>query len=143
MPLSSLVHTITASDKTTYGDDADQFRPERWLGDSQPVPPPYHFAFGAGARMCTAVNFSNRVLYAIFLRLIVSFRISESDKMPANTHYVQYKRDPAASNAIASDFKVKFEPRDVAALERCLVQSQDNVSGLVDGDSSEDLKRDI
>lgn len=93
--------------------------PERWFDNtaetaSQPViPPPYHFAFGAGARMCTAVKFSNRVH---FLRIIVSFHLTTGRVMSANTHYTDYKRDPAEANAIPADLKVRVVPRDVETL---------------------------
>ncbi|KAJ5570332.1 cytochrome P450 [Penicillium hispanicum] len=111
-------------DKAIYGPDADQFQPERWLSKEKSVPAPYHFAFGAGSRMCTAVNFSNRVLYSAILRLIVSFKITESREMPPNTDYVQYKSDPTASNAIPSDFKVRITPRDESFLKRCFENSK-------------------
>lgn len=57
-------------DKEAYGPDADQFRPERWLeGDGKhKVDLP---SYGAGLRMCTAVAPSNRILYALFVRLIL------------------------------------------------------------------------
>lgn len=91
--------------------------------------------------MCTAVNFSNRVLYAILLRLIVSFNIMESKSMPADVHYINYKRDPSASNAVASDFKVKFTPRSHESLEKCLGESQDNLADFMSEDSAEVLLR--
>jgi phenylacetate 2-hydroxylase len=138
-----LLQTINSSnkviDKLTYGPDADQFRPERWTEKSYDVPPPYHFAFGGGARMCTAVNFSNRVLYAVFLRLIISFQITEGVHMPANTHYVDYKRDPAESNSIPSEFKVKLMPRDQETLKRCLQQSEKALDGFMTGHYAETL----
>lgn len=128
-------------DKKTYGPDADQFLPERWLRKNYDVPAPYHFAFGAGARMCTAVNFSNRVLYGLFVRLIVSFKITGSKDMPPITHHVDYKQDPAASNSLPKDFKVKFTPRDRETLEACLKQSQDGLAEFVTGDNAEPLVR--
>jgi phenylacetate 2-hydroxylase len=91
--------------------------------------------------MCTAVNFSNRVLYAMFLRLIVSFKITESKSIPANVHYINYKRDPSASNAIASDFKVKFTPRSHVSLEKCLSESQAKLVDFMSKDSAEILLR--
>lgn len=106
------------------------------------MPPPYHFAFGAGARMCTAVNFSNRVLYAMFVRLIVSFKISRGQTMPAETDYIKYKADPSASNAIPSDFNVHLEVRDKQALERCFGCSQENVGDLVSGEARDTFTRD-
>jgi phenylacetate 2-hydroxylase len=126
------------ADKSVYGADAEQFRPERWQEDGLLVPPPYHFAFGAGARQCTAVNFSNRVLYAIFLRLIVAFVIEPSNEMPANTHYIDYKKDPAAANAVPADFKVKLTPRDGQFLERRFGRSEEL---SMSSEYSEPLKR--
>ncbi|TPX09751.1 uncharacterized protein E0L32_009090 [Thyridium curvatum] len=128
-------------DPEIFGEDADKFRPERWLDTSREIPPPYHYAYGAGSRMCTAVNFGNRVLYAIFLRLIVSFKLTESKSMPANTDYIGYKRDPSESNAIPSDFKVKLNPRNKDTLEKCLAQSEQNVAALATGGAAEALLR--
>ncbi|KAL3457161.1 cytochrome P450 [Aspergillus heterothallicus] len=128
-------------DKATYGPDADQFKPERWVNSEVRVPPPYHFAFGAGARQCTAVNLSNRVLYAIFTRLIVSFNIKPSKGMPCNTHYIDYKQNPAASNALPSAFKVRLAARDDASLRRCLEQSQNLLTEFVTGANPELLIR--
>lgn len=105
------------------------------------MPAPYHLSFGAGARMCTAVNFSNRVLYVLFLRLIVAFQITESKIMAANTDYIHYKKDPAASNAIPSDFLVQLTPRDPEVLEYCLQCSQENAAELLKDEANEVLKR--
>lgn len=128
-----------ATDKATYGPDADKFRPSRWMDKEHQIPAPYHFAFGAGGRMCTAVNFSNRVLYSLFTRLILSFRITESADTPANVHYIDYKRDSAESNAIASEFKVRMVPRDADVLKRCLEQARDRLADFNSGDDAEVL----
>ncbi|KAK3047444.1 hypothetical protein LTR09_011192 [Extremus antarcticus] len=127
--------------KSVYGSDADKFRPERWLEKDCQVPPPYHFAFGAGVRMCTAVNFSNRMLYATFCRLIVSFKITESKTMPANIDYIDYKQDPTDSNAIASKFKIRLSARNQAALENCFERSQEIAAAATNGLPYEALKR--
>jgi phenylacetate 2-hydroxylase len=126
-------------DKLTYGPDADQFCPERWTEKTYDVPPPYHFAFGGGARMCTAVNLSNRILYAVFLRLIVSFQVTEGKQMPVNTHYIDYKRDPSESNSIPSEFKVKLTPRDPESLKSCLSQSEKALDGFMTGQYAEPI----
>lgn len=89
--------------------------------------------------MCTAVNFSNRVLYALFLRLILSFRLTESSTSPAETHYIRYKRDPSESNSIPSSFKVKLTPRDDGSLETCLREAEERLSGIYVGDNAESL----
>ncbi|VUC36590.1 unnamed protein product [Clonostachys rosea] len=142
IPKGVLVYTNTQAvnhDKSSYGPDADKFRPARWINKEYDIPAPYHFAFGGGGRMCTAVNFSNRVLYTIYSRLILSFRITESQTNPANTHYIHYKRDPSESNSIASEFKVRFTPRDKDILERCLTQAGGRLADFNVGEDSEPL----
>lgn len=116
------------SDPATYGPDAHIFRPERWLeGDelTKKIPPPYHFSFGTGSRGCTAINFSNRLLYAIFLRLIVSFEIHQSDLEPPNTDRINYNPNTAAQTAIPKDFKAYFGVRDKGVLSACLERCED------------------
>lgn len=88
--------------------------------------------------MCTAVNFSNRVLYAIFARLIISFKMKEGKVLPANTDYIDYKRDSTASNAVASDFNVVFEPRDKAVLHRCFEHSREQNESLLRENSTKE-----
>lgn len=91
--------------------------------------------------MCTAVNFSNRMLYATFCRLIVSFKITESKTMPANIDYIDYKQDPTDSNAIASKFKIRLSARNQAALENCFERSQEIAAAATNGLPYEALKR--
>lgn len=85
--------------------------------------------------MCTAVHFSNRVLYAILVRLIISFRITQSEEMPPNIDYINYKEDSTASSATPLDFKALFVPRDKESLERCMKQCQDQSSNLMKEES--------
>ncbi|KAF2761616.1 cytochrome P450 [Pseudovirgaria hyperparasitica] len=49
---------VTGRDKTVYGEDADEFRPERWMGEDTGDLHRYFFAFGGGARMCIGRNVS-------------------------------------------------------------------------------------
>lgn len=91
--------------------------------------------------MCTAVNFANRLLYATFVRLILSFQMTESKDMPPNIDPIDYKEDSTASNACASDFKVRFTPRDQELLENCMRTSQDGLEDFVTGDNAEPLIR--
>lgn len=91
--------------------------------------------------MCTAVNFSNRVLYAMYCRLILSFKFTESKTMPANIDYIDYKNDPTDQNAIASPFKVKLEARDREVLESCFEQSQEVAAPATEGLPYEALRR--
>ncbi|KAI9739059.1 MAG: hypothetical protein M1834_007271 [Cirrosporium novae-zelandiae] len=125
-------------DKSKYGPDADRFRPSRWHSPptsshpvpSPPPPPPYHFSYGAGSRMCTAVNFSNRVLYIVFLRLVLSFKMVQSSSMPPNVDYMDYNRNFKASNAISKDFKVTFVPREKGGQDMWVRESWKEVRGL-------------
>lgn len=86
--------------------------------------------------MCTAVNFSNRILYSIFFRLILSFRIIESKVAPVTTHYVNYNRDTTAQGAIPRDFEVNFAPRDEGVLQSCLEKSKGDTAELATEASS-------
>lgn len=83
--------------------------------------------------MCTAVNFSNRILYAVFLRLIVSFKIRQSDIWPPNLHYVDYNEDTTAQSANPKDFKAYFELRDRAMFDACMAQSEKNTRDVTNG----------
>ena len=103
------------------------------------VPAPYHFAYGAGARMCTAVNFSNRLLYTVFVRTILSFHIKEGKEVPCDTDRITYKADPAASNAISKPFTVRYVPRDEGKLDAMLAEASQRLSEFVTGDNTESL----
>lgn len=83
--------------------------------------------------MCTAVNFSNRILYAIFLRLIVTFKMRQSDAEPPNLHYVDYNCDTTAQGAIPKDFKAYFELRDREAFDACMKKSEENTREVTNG----------
>lgn len=89
--------------------------------------------------MCTAVNFSNRLLFAVFLRLILSFKMTPSKEMPPNTDPIGYKEDPTASNAVASDFKIKFTPRNREVIESFLKNCHEGLTEFVTGDNAEPL----
>lgn len=62
-------------DKATYGEDAEEFRPERFLEDPE-LP---HASYGFGTRMCAGVHLANRQLYVIILRLIWAFEVGMSE----------------------------------------------------------------
>ena len=80
-------------DAEHFGGDAWSFNPERkleilisqydptvlttstgYLHDDSPLP---HTAFGAGSRICPAVGISNRLTYAILMRLLLAFDLKE------------------------------------------------------------------
>ncbi|RDL41626.1 Cytochrome P450 [Venustampulla echinocandica] len=100
-------------DKTAYGDDADEFRPERWLDGRERDQPglPHHYSFGAGSRVCPAVALSNRVIYATFIRLIVSFKVKAKEGAEPVTDYVNYNEDSSAQTAMPKRYQVVLEER--------------------------------
>lgn len=122
-------------DPAIYGPDAHVFNPERWTDPvlAHKVPAPYHFSYGAGARGCTAINFSNRVLYSIFARLILSFKIKQSEAKPPCLHYVDYNEDTTAQAAIPKLFEAYFELRDRGAFDVCLKQSLESTRDVTNG----------
>lgn len=83
------------------------------------------YTFGAGARVCTGVNFAQRVLYAVYARSILAFRIQESKQMPVNTDYLDYNSEPSASNTTPKDFKITLSPRNKDVLQRCFQKSRE------------------
>lgn len=120
-------------DAATYGPDADIFRPERWLeADSKFVPgPPYHYSYGAGSRMCTAVALSNRVLYATYVRLIMHFKIKASLDAPPCTDFIDFNENRSDATAIPKRFKIKLEPRDnIETFHRSVERSREETKNL-------------
>lgn len=100
-------------DTTAYGPDSDQFRPERWLEENGTfkVGAPYHYSFGAGSRMCTAVALSNRILYALFLRLILHFEFTASPTSSPSTHYVDLNEDTTGQTVIVKRYSISLKER--------------------------------
>ncbi|EXJ91444.1 hypothetical protein A1O1_04556 [Capronia coronata CBS 617.96] len=100
-------------DHTAYGPDANEFRPERWLDEDSKIKvgPPFHYSFGAGSRMCTAVALSNRILYAVFVRLILHFKSVGSSTMPPVTDFVEYNEDHTGQTVIVKPYRVTLKER--------------------------------
>lgn len=101
-------------DPDFYGDDADKFSPYRFLDPNSPlsttsVP---HFAFGAGSRVCPAMQISNRILYALIIRLIVSFKFVASKEMPPVDHPVEYNLAAGSLVARPKPYKAYCIPRE-------------------------------
>lgn len=100
-------------DQTAYGSDAEEFRPERWLDENAAfkVGAPYHYSFGAGSRMCTAVALSNRILYALFLRLILHFEFTASTTSPPVTDYVKLNEDTTGQTVTVKPYSITMKER--------------------------------
>lgn len=77
-------------DPAHFGEDAWQFKPDRFLGNDNPLP---HTAYGAGSRICPAVAISNRLIYALLVRLILAFEMKEpvgSEGRRPNVHPIDF-----------------------------------------------------
>lgn len=72
-----------------WGDDAEQFKPERWLknGVFQPESPFKFIAFNAGPRICLGKDFAYRQMKIVSAALVQSFKFRLSD----DTKNVTYK----------------------------------------------------
>jgi cytochrome P450 len=78
---------LTHRRRDIWGDDAGEYRPERWLDESRPRPKPWEFyPFGGGHRACIGLNQAKqqlRLLFAEFARRVeFSSRYSNNDLWP-------------------------------------------------------------
>ncbi|CZR64068.1 uncharacterized protein PAC_13965 [Phialocephala subalpina] len=76
-------------DEVWYGNDAKTFKPARFVGNTTSLP---HLTFGVGARICPAAALSNRIIYALVMRLVLAFKIQEEGKgaRKANTDMLDF-----------------------------------------------------
>ncbi|KAH9884071.1 phenylacetate 2-hydroxylase [Xylariomycetidae sp. FL2044] len=125
-------------DKSFYGEDADVFRPERWLDEKRPIDPPYHFSFGAGSRACTAIPISNRLLYSAFARLMLHFRIlPAADGSLLDAHYIRYNSDTTQQTCHPKEYRIRLEPRvssergGDAVMAKCFASSAANGEQII------------
>lgn len=103
-------------DPELWGEDAMEFRPERWL--EQPDAP--IFTYGVGYRMCAGSLLANREMYTIYLRLLSAFEI-RWDGEKINTHPVEGVHDPTELVSVPHKYRVKLIPRNESALRQALV----------------------
>jgi len=95
-------------------DDAEVFRPSRWI--EQPDAP--LFTYGVGYRMCAGSLLANRELYLVFIRLISSFKIEKYDDV--DYHPISGNSDPTSLVAMPHRYKARFIPRDEKVLRQAL-----------------------
>ncbi|EMG48205.1 phacA Phenylacetate 2-hydroxylase [Candida maltosa Xu316] len=85
-----------------------KFDPDRWLGNSGTTKPfphgtqQFHFAFGAGSRMCSGYNLVMKEMYMMVIKLLLIFEIE-----PPNDKLMEL--NPFANNS--NPRGTSFEPR--------------------------------
>lgn len=101
-------------DPTFFGTDADKFNPYRFMQPESPVSSTTlpHLAYGAGARICPAMQISNRILYALIVRLVVTFQFVASKEMPPVDHPVYYNGAPGCLVAQPKPYTAYCIPRE-------------------------------
>ncbi|KAI3507885.1 hypothetical protein L1887_22880 [Cichorium endivia] len=76
-----------------WGDDAEDFKPERWLNDIgvfQPESPFKFVAFHAGPRICLGKDFSYRQMKIMTIALLQFFRFKLSDERKKVTYRTMF-----------------------------------------------------
>ncbi|KAI1344644.1 cytochrome P450 [Xylariaceae sp. FL0016] len=108
-------------DEAHFGEDAWTYKPDRFVGSEAGLP---HVAFGAGSRICPAVAISNRIIYALLVRLILAFEMeggAKEGKKP-NVHPVEFSDVYDQLVAHPRFYDCHFKVRDGAWLEGRLSQ---------------------
>ncbi|KAK1914917.1 hypothetical protein P3342_010908 [Pyrenophora teres f. teres] len=66
---------VVQQDKSIFGNDADDFVPERWLGSQAAKMERYMFQFGGGSRTCIGKNISLCEMYKVIPQLLRLFHL--------------------------------------------------------------------
>lgn len=72
-----------------WGEDAADFRPERWLGEKGKKLDKYIVAFSKGKRMCIGINLAYAEIHMTLAMMFRSF-----DMMPAPEHSEELMKKP-------------------------------------------------
>ncbi|RDW93642.1 uncharacterized protein DSM5745_00964 [Aspergillus mulundensis] len=76
---------ISHRDREVYGDDAEAYVPERWLGDEERARlfERYNLMWGYGARVCLGKHYATMMLYKVPVALFMAFDVALCDVTPA------------------------------------------------------------
>eukprot|EP01038_Epipyxis_sp_PR26KG_P010854 gene10854-14571_t len=91
---------VMGRSKEFWGDDALEFKPERFLDTSKPSPYIYT-AFQAGPRMCLGMNFAQLEMKCAIARLLVAFEFTLAQD-PSTVTYKMSLTHPVAGGMMVS-----------------------------------------
>ncbi|KAL4913555.1 cytochrome P450 [Aspergillus aurantiobrunneus] len=78
-------------DKTVFGDDADTFRPERWMDGNVAEMDRHIMHFGMGARTCLGKHIAMCEIYKAIPHLLLSFSLEIAQEEMQTTSYWLHK----------------------------------------------------
>ncbi|KIV95930.1 hypothetical protein PV10_03525 [Exophiala mesophila] len=108
-------------DTARFGPDAHIFKPDRWLDDAAINGPGMpHYSYGVGSRTCPAWQISNRIIYGLLLRLILTFEMHPDEALPPPKDYLTYGATPQGVANAPKPFNIRFVPRNKEALAKQL-----------------------
>jgi len=61
-------------DKKVWGEDAEEFKPERWLSNDN-IPTEYYYPFGGGPRICIGMRLAMMDIKMVLVHLLRSFEL--------------------------------------------------------------------
>jgi phenylacetate 2-hydroxylase len=97
-----------------YGPDAHNFNPTRFVGNNSPLP---HLSYGTGGRICPAYQISNRIMYAMLVKLLLAFDMRQvaGKRLPATAR--NDFSDAYGTVQFSRTFDCSFTARDEAWLK--------------------------
>jgi len=97
-----------ARDKGTYGSDADEFRPERFL--EADLLHPKQFAFGFGRRICPGRHMAENSVFIAVASILHSFNLSKAIGEDGNLILVEAHWAPSIAVHL-EPFECSIKPR--------------------------------